>query len=63
MALPNAATASGSGDTGTDGTVTFVYGPTRTRGTYTSTVTDVVKSDWTYDPTSNLKTSESLVVP
>ncbi|MDI6689898.1 MAG: hypothetical protein QME54_05720 [Actinomycetota bacterium] len=55
--------ASGSGNTGADGTVTFVYGPTKAIGTYTSTVTDVVKLDWTYDSTLNVDTSESLLVP
>ncbi len=55
--------ASGSGNTGADGTVTFVYGPTKATGTYTSTVTNVVKLDWTYDSTLNVDTSESLVVP
>lgn len=55
--------ASGSGNTGADGTVTFVYGPTRATGIYTSTVTNVVKLDWTYDSTINVETSESLVVP
>ncbi|MDI6860316.1 MAG: S8 family serine peptidase [Methanocellales archaeon] len=63
MALNGNFIASGSGDTGAEGTVTFVYGPTRTTGAYTSTVTDVVKLDWTYDSPSNLETSEKLVVP
>jgi len=32
--------------TAADGTVTFVHGPTPKTGTFTSTVTDVVKSGW-----------------
>ena len=63
MTLPTDSTASESGYTGTDGTVTFVYGPTRLRGTYTSTVVDVGKTGWTYDPTANMETSDSISVP
>ena len=61
MDLPKG-TASGSGDTGNDGTVTLQYGPTKTRGTYTSTVTDVVKDGWTYDEIANVETSESITI-
>jgi hypothetical protein len=61
--LPSGAKASGSGDTGADGTVTFVYGPTKTTGKYISTVTNVVKAEWSYDESANIKTSETLTVP
>lgn len=64
MSLPGGGTATSSGDTGTDGTVTFVYeaGSSET-GTYTSTVTDVVKTSYTYAESQNVETSESLTVP
>ena len=63
MTLPNdGGTAIASAITGSDGTVTFLYGPTKVKGTYTSTVTDVAKDGWTYDPTANLETSDSLTV-
>ena len=62
MISPTGGTASGSGDTGPDGTVTFVSEPTRLTGTYKSEVTDVVKSGWTYDPSANVETNETLSV-
>ncbi|MBE3136433.1 MAG: fibronectin type III domain-containing protein [Thermoplasmata archaeon] len=52
-----------NGITGSDGTVTFMYGSTKQTGTYTSTVTNVVKTGWTYNPDSNVETSEHLQVP
>jgi hypothetical protein len=52
-----------NGTTGSDGTVTFQYGPTKVLGTYTSTVMGVSKSGWTYAHWENDETSESLVVP
>ena len=61
MTLPNGGTAIGSGDTGPDGTVTFVSDPTKLTGTYESVVTDVVKSGWTYD--SNVNPRDTLPVP
>jgi subtilisin/minor extracellular protease Epr len=63
MSLPDGNTVSGSGNTDIDGTVTFVYGPTRLTGTYISTVTNVEKIDWIYDPEANVETSEELTVP
>jgi len=62
LTLPSGSTASGSGVTGTDGTVTFVYGPTKKTGTYTSTVTNVTKDGWTYDSKTGVTTA-SLKVP
>lgn len=59
--LPTGSNVSLSGDT-TDGTVTFRYGPTRLTGNYTSTVTNVTKIDWTYNPVANVETSEKLKV-
>jgi len=62
ITLPDGSVQSFSGTTGADGTVTFKL-RSRLTGTYTSTVTDVVKEGWTYDPASNYETSESLTVP
>ena len=62
MTLPDGSKASGSGDTADDGTVTFKL-RSRQTGTYTSTVTDVVKDGWTYDSLANVETSKSLIVP
>lgn len=60
--LPDGSVQSFIGTTGSDGTVTFRV-KSRLTGTYTSTVTDVIKEGWTYDPASNIETSESLTVP
>jgi len=49
--------------TDSNGEVTFYYGPTPKSGTYATTVTDVVKSDWVYNSGDNVETTESLVVP
>ena len=59
----NSTNVSSSEVTGDDGTVEFMYGPTKTEGTYTSTVTNVTKYEWTYDPVANVVTSETLPVP
>jgi len=32
-------------------------------GTFTFTITEVVKSDWTYDPEDNVETSDSITAP
>ena len=56
--LPDNSKASGSGDTGDDGTVTFKL-KSQQKGTYTSMVTDVVKSGWVYDSDANVETSET----
>jgi hypothetical protein len=61
--LPGGGTHTDNGVTDSDGTVTFSYGKTKVTGTYTSTVTNVVKDGWTYDPSENLETNESLIVP
>jgi len=59
--LPDGTVQSFSGETGSDGTVTFSL-KSKLVGTYTSMVTDVVKEAWIYDSTSNVETSESLTV-
>jgi fibronectin type 3 domain-containing protein len=62
LTLPDASTTvTYSGVTGADGTVTFTYGPTKNRGTYTSTVTDVGLTGWIYDPGASV-TSKSITV-
>ena len=62
LTLPGASTTvKYSGVTGADGTVTFTYGPTKNRGTYTSTVTGVVLTGWIYDPGASV-TSKSITV-
>lgn len=60
--LPDSSVQSFNGATGSDGTVTFLL-KSKLTGTYTSTVTDVVKEGWAYDPAGNVETSESLTAP
>ncbi|MHA1245737.1 MAG: S8 family serine peptidase [Candidatus Thorarchaeota archaeon] len=62
MTLPDGSHSTGNADTGSDGTVTFVY-QYGDSGTYTSTVTDLQKTDYTYVPDDNVETSETLTVP
>ncbi len=54
-------TATGAADTGADGTVTLFYdnGP---GGWYTCTVTDLTKTGYTYTPSNNVETSDSIYV-
>ena len=59
MTLPDNSKVSDSGSTNGEGSVTFKL-KSRQIGTYTSTVTDVVKTDWTYDSTANVETSDSI---
>jgi PKD repeat protein len=60
--LPNASTASGSGATGSDGTVTFKM-KSRQTGDYISMVTNVSHALLTYDSSANVETSETESVP
>lgn len=60
--LPDSSVQSFNGATDSEGTVTF-WLKSKLTGTYTSTVTDVAKEGWAYDPASNVETSESLTVP
>jgi hypothetical protein len=62
ISLPNGDVATGSGATGSDGTITFSL-KTKVTGTFISEVTNVTHSDFTYNASSNVETSESLVVP
>jgi len=61
--LPNSDIISDNAVTDGNGFVTFHYGPTPKKGTYISTVTNVAKDGWTYNPDDNVETAESLVVP
>lgn len=54
---------SSNGVTGADGKVTLKSPTTKSSGTITFTVTDVVKSGYTYDPSLNVETIDSIAVP
>jgi protocatechuate 3,4-dioxygenase beta subunit len=63
LTLPDSSTNTYSGDTETDGSVTFEYSVKNQQlptGTYTFTVTEVVKSGSTYDSAQNVETSDSF---
>jgi len=62
MTLPDGSIVSSASTTNGDGTVTFTLKSKQT-GTYTSKVTNVVKTDWTYDSSANEETSASITVP
>ena len=63
LTLPDGSTVSGSADTGADGTVTFWYSSDFFEsGWYTATVTDLVKTGFTYAPADNIETSDSIYV-
>ncbi len=59
---PSGTTYTLSGVTGTNGKVTLTRSCSKAKGTYTSTVTDIVKSGYVYDPSKNLLTSKTLVI-
>jgi PKD repeat protein len=60
--LPNGSTSSGSGATGSDGSVTFKM-KSRQTGTYSAEVTNVTHASLTYNAVANVETSETLTVP
>jgi len=60
ITLPSGSLASGSGKTGDNGTITFRL-RSRETGTYTSNVTNVTKTDYTFDQANSI-TSKSLIV-
>jgi PKD repeat protein len=60
--LPDGSTGSGSGATGTDGTVTFKI-KSRQTGLYKSMVTDVSHASLTYEAGDNIVTEKTLNVP
>ena len=45
------------------GMITFTSSKVKDGGTFTFTVTDVVKTDWTYDPAKNKETSDWITLP
>lgn len=59
--LPDGSSESNSRNTGGNGEVVFKVRARQT-GTYISTVNNVVREDWTYDPSGNLETNETLTV-
>ncbi|ODS38513.1 MAG: hypothetical protein A7316_00885 [Candidatus Altiarchaeales archaeon WOR_SM1_86-2] len=52
-----------SGTTSGEGLVSFRTGWVRGCGTFTFTVNDVTKTDWVYDPSANIETSDSITLP
>lgn len=52
-----------SGVTGADGTVTFQSSKVKGGGTFTITITNVVKSGFTYNSSLNVETSDSITAP
>jgi hypothetical protein len=50
------------GVTGADGKITFTSPKNKNGGTFTITVTDVVKSGYTYNPSLNVETSDSITI-
>lgn len=61
VTLPSLNTATGSEQTGADGTVTFSV-KTKEIGDYTSDVTDVIHATLTYKPADNVMVSETITV-
>ncbi|MCP5107777.1 MAG: metallophosphoesterase family protein [bacterium] len=53
---------SANGVTGTDGTISFKSPKKKNGGTFTFTVTDVVKSGYTYNDSLNVETSDSITI-
>ncbi len=62
-AWSGAVSRSVSGTTGTSGTVSFQSPSIKKSGTFIFTVTNVVKAGFVYDPSKNVETSDSVVVP
>lgn len=52
-----------SGTTSRSGTISFTSARTKTRGTFTFTVTGITLSGYTYAPTRNVRTSASIATP
>jgi len=68
LTLPDGAAKDYSGETGTDGTVTFEYSKggkpgALPSGTYEFCVANVVKEGWTYNSSENKETCESWTEP
>lgn len=60
--LPNGRQRTLTATTNSAGTASVSF-RTSQRGTYTFCVTNVSKTDWTYDPTQNAETCDSLTIP
>lgn len=60
MTLPSGSKATGSGNTASNGTITFNLRSTQ-KGTYSSQVTNVAKANYSYDSANSI-TSKSLLV-
>jgi hypothetical protein len=58
-----AVTGTNMGSTGADGKVTLESSTVKNGGTFTFTVTDVSKADYTYNPALNVETSDTIVAP
>jgi hypothetical protein len=52
-----------SGVTDSEGQVTFNSGKVKDGGTFTFTVTNVVKTGWTYNPALNIETGDTITCP
>lgn len=60
MTLPSGSTATGSGNTASNGTITFSLRSTQ-KGTYKSDVTNVTKTNYTYDSAGSVTTKTLFV--
>jgi hypothetical protein len=58
---PNGAQVTRKATTNSNGRAVISINSRRT-GTYTFTVTNVIKPGWTYDPAANVETSDSIRV-
>jgi hypothetical protein len=54
---------SSMGSTGADGKVTLESGNKKDGGTFTFTVTGVLKTDYTYNPSLNVEDSDTIIAP
>jgi len=62
LTSPTLDESSYSRKTARDGTVTFRHRPVTQKGTYTSTVTNVVKTGWKYDTSADVETFETETI-
>jgi chitodextrinase len=60
--FPDGTVYSYTGTTDSNGEVVFVYEKIRTSGTFTSTVSNLELTGYTYDSTMNVETSETLAI-
>jgi hypothetical protein len=58
-----AVSESGMGSTGADGKVTLESSNKKNGGTFTFTVTSVLKTGYTYNPSMNVETSDTIIAP